>query len=516
MKTRAIVACAALAFPLTLAFPAALAAQSAGTGREGAAATITQDEFAWRVGVIAHDSMQGRDTPSPGLDRTAEWIASEFRRLGLRGGAGEGSFIQRYPLVQTVLDVEASGLQVRGGARLRFGADLAPMWGVSEADATGGLAVVTGDPDAAALARADMAGKHVAVILPTGAATNRRALFGALSALGNSGAASIMLVNRDADEAWAGVLASSLEPSVSWPEERQQTREPPPMPRIQVRATALARILEGAGADPAVLERRGAQEVTEVRGVTLTLTQRVRTSPSSAPNVVGILEGSDPVLKDEYLVFSAHMDHVGMGTPDANGDSIFNGADDDASGTVAVMEVAEAMASMSPAPRRSILFVIVSGEEKGMWGSQYFAENPTVPVQQMVADLNVDMVGRNWPDTIVAIGKEHSDLGETMNRVNAAHPELRMTAIDDLWPEEQFYFRSDHYNFARKGVPILFFFNGTHPDYHGRDDEPDRVDSEKATRITRLLYWLGMEVADAQERPKWNPESYKRIVSDPD
>jgi Zn-dependent M28 family amino/carboxypeptidase len=203
-----------------------------------------------------------------------------------------------------------------------------------------------------------------------------------------------------------------------------------------------------------------------------------------------------------------------MGTPDENGDSIFNGADDDASGTVAVMEVAEAMASMSPAPRRSVLFVIVSGEEKGLWGSQYFADNPSVPIAQMVANLNADMVGRNWPDTIVAIGKEHSDLGATMNRVNAAHPELRMTAIDDIWPEERFYFRSDHYNFARKGVPILFFFNGTHPDYHGRDDEPDRVDSEKAARISQLLYFLGMEVANAQERPKWNPESYKQIVSD--
>jgi Zn-dependent M28 family amino/carboxypeptidase len=257
-------------------------------------------------------------------------------------------------------------------------------------------------------------------------------------------------------------------------------------------------------------------QAAQVRGVTLTLTQRVRTSSAGAPNVVGILEGSDPVLKDEYVVFSAHMDHVGMGTPDAEGDSIFNGADDNASGTAAIMQVAQAMASMSPAPRRSIVFVAVSGEEKGLWGSQYFVDNPSVPVSRMVANFNADMVGRNWTDTIVAIGKEHSDLGATMNRVNAAHPELRMTAIDDIWPEERFYFRSDHYNFARKGVPALFFFNGTHPDYHGRGDEPERVDSEKAARISRLLFHLGLEVANARERPRWNPESYRQIVSDPE
>jgi len=246
----------------------------------------------------------------------------------------------------------------------------------------------------------------------------------------------------------------------------------------------------------------------------MTIVQRTRELEVSAPNVIAILDGSDPGLRDEYVVFSGHMDHVGMGAPDANGDSIFNGADDDASGTTAVIEVAEAMSSLSTPPRRSMLFVLVSGEEKGLWGSEWYAENSTVPVESMVANLNTDMVGRNWPDTIVAIGKEHSDLGVTLNTVNEAHPELRMTAIDDIWPEERFYFRSDHFNFAKKGVPVLFFFNGTHDDYHGRDDEPDRIDTEKAARIGQLVFFLGMEIGNRTERPKWNPESYARIVSD--
>jgi Zn-dependent M28 family amino/carboxypeptidase len=157
----------------------------------------------------------------------------------------------------------------------------------------------------------------------------------------------------------------------------------------------------------------------------------------------------------------------------------------------------------------------VSGEEKGLWGSEYYAEHPTVPLEQIVANINLDMIGRNWKDTIVAIGMEHSDLGKTLERVNRQHPELHMTAIDDRWPEERFYFRSDHYNFARKGIPILFFFNAVHEDYHQASDSPDKIDAEKEARIVKLLFYLGQEIANAPERPKWNPESYKEIVPQP-
>jgi Zn-dependent M28 family amino/carboxypeptidase len=232
----------------------------------------------------------------------------------------------------------------------------------------------------------------------------------------------------------------------------------------------------------------------------------------SAPNTIGILRGTDPVLRNEYLIYSAHMDHIGI-TPGAR-DSINNGADDDASGTVGVVELAEAFSRPGARPKRSILFITVSGEEKGLWGSRYFSEHPTVPLADVVADLNIDMIGRNWADTIVAIGKEHSDLGGTLERVNAEHPELRMTAIDDRWPEERFYFRSDHYNFARKGVPILFFFNGVHVDYHQPSDEPSKIDAEKESRILKLLFYLGQEIANSPKRPQWKPESRAEIVEE--
>jgi Zn-dependent M28 family amino/carboxypeptidase len=197
--------------------------------------------------------------------------------------------------------------------------------------------------------------------------------------------------------------------------------------------------------------------------------------------------------------------NAGSGT-----DSIWNGADDDASGTAGVLALAQAFREAPP--KRSVIFLTVSGEEKGLWGSEWFATRPPVPISQIVANINLDMIGRNWKDTIVVIGKEHSDLGATLHRVNAAHPELRMTAIDDPWPQENFYGRSDHFNFATRGVPVLFFFNGTHADYHEPSDSPDKIDAEKESRIVKLIFHLGQEIGNAPERPRWRPESYEKIV----
>ena len=230
---------------------------------------------------------------------------------------------------------------------------------------------------------------------------------------------------------------------------------------------------------------------------------------NSAPNSVGILVGTDPVLRDEYIVVSAHMDHVGVNGASPK-DSIWNGADDDASGTAGVMALAEAFAQAPP--KRSMIFLTVSGEEHGLWGSAWFTAHPPVPIGKIVADLNLDMIGRNWKDSIVVIGVEHSDLGATVAKTVLEHPELGITTMRDPWPQENFFGRSDHYNFARRGVPAVFFFNGTHVDYHQPSDSPEKIDAEKESRIVRLIYHIGLSVANAPNRPKWDPESYKRIV----
>jgi hypothetical protein len=497
-----------------IALPIAAAAQQ--RGLDAAAATITEADYLRRIGIIAHDSMAGRDTPSPGLEKTAAWIASEFQRFGLRGGTEDGGYIQRYPLRSIMVDVQRSSLG-GGPRRLEYGRDIIPLTVSPEGgEARGGLVLLSGITDAArALADNAVRGQHAVLVLAANEAADQD-VFRVLGQVRNAGAASVLVTNPAGNAQWAAEAARALRPEVEPGWVSPGPSGMPFRPILEVRTASLAELVRGRGVDLAALQARagGPMRAERIGGLTLTLTQRMADDDITAPNVVAILPGSDPALRDEYVVFSGHMDHVGVGAPDADGDSIFNGADDDASGTTAVIEIAEALAALPTPPRRSRMFLLVSGEEKGLWGSEYFADHPSVPADRMVADFNTDMVGRNWPDTIVAIGKEHSDLGATLERVNAAHPELGMTAIDDLWPEERFYERSDHFNFAQKGVPILFFFNGTHEDYHGRNDEPDRINGEKAARIARLVFYLGVEVGNAQARPAWNPDSYARIVTD--
>lgn len=475
-----------------------------------AANTITAEDLYDRIGVMAADSMRGRDTPSPELDQVAEWIAAEFAAMGLTPGMDDG-FIQNYALRRYAVAGTSTSV-FSSGASLAWGSDLVASQGVPFEGATEGpVVLVSGGLMADDAFEAIPAGAHVFVFPgPTMEATRLTDWAGRTEALVEAGAASVSIVTELDEPRWARIVSRAgagtrvvgeLDP------ERTVT--------FSARAGAVAAALEPAGVDVDALQARHAEGVRAevVEGLTLATDLDLELlQDASAPNVVGVLEGSDPVLRDEYVVYSAHMDHVGVRATAEGGDSIFNGADDDASGTATVIEVAEAMATLDPRPRRSMVFLLVSGEEKGLLGSQYYAENPTVPVEAMVANLNADMVGRNWPDTIVAIGKEHSDLGEALNRVNEAHPDIGMTAIDDIWPDERFYFRSDHYNFARKGVPVLFFFNGTHDDYHRASDELDKIDTEKTARIGRLLFYLGLEVSDTDARPQWNPESYDEIV----
>lgn len=232
---------------------------------------------------------------------------------------------------------------------------------------------------------------------------------------------------------------------------------------------------------------------------------------SFPPNVVAMVRGSDPRLRDEYVVLSAHFDHVGIG-PAIAGDSIYNGADDNGTGTAALLEIAEAFARLPQAPRRSILFLHVSGEEHGLLGSEWYSDHPTVPLDRIVANVNVDMIGRNSPDSIVVIGQGYSSLGDVVNAAAAANrTDLRLTVTDDLWPEERFFFRSDHLHFARNGVPAVFFFAGVHEDYHRPSDTVDKIDPDKTARVARLIYHTVASIANAADRPQWDPAGLAEV-----
>jgi len=237
-------------------------------------------------------------------------------------------------------------------------------------------------------------------------------------------------------------------------------------------------------------------------------------SPEGAPNVVAIFRGSDPELRDTYVVFSAHVDHLGVGEPDASGDSIYNGADDDASGTSALVEIAEAFSMLGDAdsrPARSVVFLGVSGEERGLLGSEWFTEHPTIPLDNVVANVNMDMIARNAPDTIVVIGQEYSSLGPLVRGVARERGELGLTVAPDPWPEERFFFRSDHYHFARREIPALFFFAGVHEDYHQPSDEPETVDADKAARVARLAFYTAHAIALDRDVPRWTADGLAEV-----
>jgi hypothetical protein len=226
-------------------------------------------------------------------------------------------------------------------------------------------------------------------------------------------------------------------------------------------------------------------------------------------NVLGFIEGTDPKLKDEFVVVTAHYDHLGK-----RGDDIYFGADDNASGSSTVLEICQAMVEAKKAgtgPRRSVLCMLVSGEEKGLLGSQFYAAFPIFPLHKTVANVNVDMVGRvdeehkDKPDYIYVIGADRlsSELHQINEQANATYTKL---VLDYKYNEEsdpnRYYYRSDHYNFAKNGIPAIFYFNGTHADYHRTSDTPDKINFEKMAKIGHLIFYTAWELANRDQRIK--------------
>ncbi len=226
-----------------------------------------------------------------------------------------------------------------------------------------------------------------------------------------------------------------------------------------------------------------------------------------AENVLGYIEGSD--LKEEIVVVTAHYDHIGM-----HDDKVYNGADDDGSGTVAVMELAEAFAMAKASgngPRRSVLFMPVSGEEKGLLGSQYYVEHPVYPLENTVANLNIDMIGRmddkheGNPDYVYLIGSDRlsTELHEVSENANKVYTNLELDyTFNSPKDPNRFYYRSDHYNFAKNNIPVIFYFNGTHEDYHQHTDTVDKINFDKIKKITQLIFYTTWDLANRDQRVK--------------
>ena len=501
---------ARIALVLTFLASQPLHAQAPGP-LAGAAETITANDLRARIGILADDSMMGRDTPSPGLQRATKYVIAEFRRLGLRPAGEHGTYVQRFGVSRWMVDTSASSLELAArGARARpaFGSAVRVIGGAASGKPIGGPVVLVAGPLTSAVTADRRLRGRIVLLAPDFGRPLPFGLGDRVDEIAAVARAVILLSNRDSS-AFARRIDTSLEPRLS-PDFRNEDGG---APVVELRESALGAVGSSARLD---LDALRALDTTAVRDLPdLRVDLRVvrhYLERSVAPNLAAVLEGGDPRLRHEYLAISAHLDHVGVRSGRA--DSIFNGADDNASGVAGLLEIAEAFSRDEARPDRSILFLVPSGEEKGLWGSGYYVEHPTVPLPAVVADLNMDLIGRNWGDSVIVSGPEMSTLGQTLQRVSTAHPELRMAPLADRWPEERIFYRSDHYNFAMKGVPVLFFTSGTHADYHQPSDAAALIDVEKASRLVRLVFHVGAAVANAPQRPRWTPGSYQRLVEE--
>jgi Zn-dependent M28 family amino/carboxypeptidase len=245
----------------------------------------------------------------------------------------------------------------------------------------------------------------------------------------------------------------------------------------------------------------------------ITLVIPVLTDTVLVPSVIGVLPGRNPRLRNEYVVISAHLDHLGVRIPADKGDSIYNGADDNASGVAAVIETAHALGRIGRRPGRSVIFFTPSAEEVCICGSEYFTRQPPVPIGAIVADVNLDGIGRSWQaDTVSAVGSPYSTLGRTVRTVAQAHPGLSLTVVDDQWPDRQYFTTSDQIWFARRGVPSIFLSSsGPDEHYHRVSDEAGTIEPDFTARISRLGAWLVQAVAEDPERPRWDEAARRSL-----
>ena len=503
-------------------------------GEFGPVEAITAAQLRDYLYFVASDEMEGRNTPSRGLDLTAKFLALNLSRWGLKPAGDNGTFLQKIPLQSRKLvidqtratldgrtlklgtdyiaranDGNVSGSMVFVGHGLRLGTPggklLDPYQGIEVRDRI--MVVLEGLPKG--ITRADMRGTP-GVDYDTAESYGRR--HGAKGIVSLPGSFTLRFWDQIHEQTTS---SSRPKPGNAAPSTA--------LPAIILSEKAATDLLAGQKLDYPTLKKQ--VEDGEV-GSSFELSPDRRLSFAvksvgeelATSNVVAVLEGSDPVLRNEYVAIGAHYDHVGIGNPDQSGDRIFNGADDDGSGTVAVLAIAEALAR-APRPKRSILFVWHTGEEKGLWGSEWFVEHPTVPLNQIVTQLNIDMIGRSrksgdtnprnagltGPDEIYVIGSRmmSSQLADLSEKVNQSYLNLKFNyKYDDPNDSERLFFRSDHYNYARKGIPIIFYFDGIHEDYHRQSDHPDKIDYEKMEKVTRTVLAKLWRLATQPERPQ--------------
>ena len=516
---------------------------------------ITAADLRTRLYAFADDSMQGRRSGTQGNVKGTDWIAAEARRIGLEPAGEDGGWFQTVPILRRGLD-PATAVTVEGQTFKAWNDMIPRDQGAGARPVDGVRAIYAGTWDGQLITPEQAAGKLVVVTFPPVKGVPAGSVNRAQTTQRFYTAAGIVVATLDAIGP-----AERLDLEDTGAKLSGGTHPAPATPTFLYGSTRFAEALLGG---PLAGMQSGAE------GRTVSGTIRFVDTPAEYParNVVAILRGGDPALRGQMVAIGAHNDHDGIfpetldhdslrafnrvmrpqganstpGTPTAEQaatirttldslrlerkprpDSVLNGADDDGSGSVAVLEIAEQLAEGSARPKRSILFVWHTAEEMGLLGSDWFTRHPTVPRDSIVAQLNVDMIGRGLatdradggPAYIQMIGSRRlsTELGDLIDRVNAEgnHGFRFDYTYDADGHPDNYYCRSDHYMYARFGIPIAFFTTGSHQDYHQLTDEPQYIDYDKMARVASLIGDVTRTVADLDHRlvvdkPKPDPE----------
>ncbi len=523
----------ALALALA-ASSAGLLAQAPGLKPDRAAGATTVDVAQCKewLGTLAGPGFEGRGTGQPGFEKAANYVAAHFKALGLEARGQDGTYFQHVPWTTTKVVAEKTFLKFT-----RNGADAvtipADRLGGSAADAStsGDVVLLCVDvpaapprseggrrtvqmPNIEGLAELDLKGKVVLVhVRQAGddATRNPFSTFAVQQALQGKEAAAVVMTQRQTPPGGMTGRAGAGRGGRANPA-AGGARRMPAQPTIG--GDDLAAVLAAAG-----LTVEGLAKAAVATPLPLQAQLSIGVEEANAPamNVFAVLPGSDAAKKDEYVVIGSHLDHLGR-----RGDTISPGADDDGSGTTGVLAVAQMFAKNKVRPARSVLFVCFSGEENGLIGSRFFADNCPIPLSSIVAELQMDMIGRDEEENMEG---DKGELAENnRNTVHLVGTKKLAPSLHDLclaanqtagfeieYDQEGMFGRSDHANFAQKGVPVAFFFTGLHRDYHQPSDTPDKIHYEKLLRIATWVYDIGFELAAQPGRPEIDPELWSKF-----
>lgn len=518
---------------------ALICAVSGARAQQGALNSISADDLRMHLKFVASDETEGRDTPSPGVNMVARYLAVTAERYGLKAVMPDGSFFQNVPLEVTEVSAAQSRLRVisTGGDEVfyyphGFGGSFRSSGAWAGEAVFVGYGLSAPDKGWDDYGDLDLTGKIVIMLdarLPEGHAlrADRAAQAARTSVPRARGAAAILTVispERESDMAARGAAFQAAQRTVmptSYPTQnralptaapqpaskQQPTPPPAPLPAAEIRhrvACSLLGVTEQQLAAMFQSLAQGKQVPHRALGRRVELSVVTERRAAASPNVLAMMEGSDPLLKNEYVVVSSHHDHLGM----RNGRPL-DGADDNGSGTVAMLEIAQALALEKP--KRSVILAWFTGEEKGLLGSHYFVNNCPVPLEKISANLNLDMISRNDPESLYLIGSDKlsTELDDAIRKANERTARMKFDYVyNDRAHPDRFYYRSDHYPFIRVGVPAVWFFCGTTPDYHQTTDTLERVDFVKMEKATRLAYLTALDIGNRPELLKLdaNPE----------